>query len=266
MSRQDVEHFQSFCRKWINRTVKEHFKDLPAGTDGSLDTNSPRAVIRDVCLHKDTDPMTLTIGRLLIWWVEARGLLDEYIYGIPATNFHESVRFLPQIKLFWREDKKDAKTADRYPARAQYTVRYRGGYATRADLETLKSKLTRIFNTSVPHSFYKGREKFSYRDKEKGYEFIITARDETEAKDVINKLLEIQNDNPLNEVLLTRSTSDKNWNAKETVRVAGELYTKPKKRPLAKVVFTHAEFAVHGMAKDKTLISNLSERIPTKLV
>ena len=60
-----------------------------------------------------------------------------------------------------------------------------------------KPTSTSIFNTPRPHSFVKGREKFSYRDKINGYEFIITARDKSEAKDVINKLLEIQGDNPV---------------------------------------------------------------------
>lgn len=266
MSRQDVEHFQSFCRKWINRVVREHFSDLPVGEDGSLATDSPRNVIRTVCLHKDTDPITLTVGRLLVWWVEARGLMDEFIYGIPASNFHETVRFLPQIKLFWRERTEEANSNNRYPIRAQYTVRYRGNYASINDLEVLKKKLIKVFNTPTTHSFFKGREKFSYRDKEKGYEFIVTARDITEAKDVINKLLEIQSDNPLNEALLTRSTKDKDWNRTETVRVAGETFKKPKERPVGKVYFTHAEFAVHGMAKDKLLVSNLPQKVPTKLV
>ena len=266
MSRQDVEHFQSFCRKWINRTVREHFRDLPPGTDGSLDTDSPRSVIRDVCLHKDTDTMTLTIGRMLIWWVEARGLFEDVIYGIPADSFHETVVYKPQIKLFWREKTEDARVKDRYPLRAVYSVRWKGDYASRNDLELLKTKLVRIFNSPVTHNFWKGREKFSYRDKLKGYEFIVTARDLTEAKTVINALLEIQNDNPLDESLLTRSTKDKNWNEINTVRVAGEIFKKPKERPIGRVYFTHAEFHVHGMPKPKTLVSNLPYRVATKLV
>ena len=251
MARQDVEHFQSFIRKYVNRSVREHFRDLPSNNDGSLNTNSPRNVIRDICLHKDSDPMTLTIGRLLVWWVEARGLIDEYIYGIPASNFHESVKFKPQIKLFWREKTEDAKKAGRYPARAEYSVRYRGKYATRNDLEILKTKIIRIFNSPTTHNFYKGREKFSYYDLELGYRLIITARDETEAKDVINKLLEIQGDNPLKESNFTKSVKEKNWNSRETIRVAGETFVLPKERPIARVYFTHAEFAVHGMPKDE---------------
>lgn len=266
MASQDVELFQSFIRKYVNKTVKAHFLDVDGDDDASLSLDVPRQAIKRVCLHKDTDPLPLTVGRLLIWWVEAKGLFNDVIYGIPSANFHETVRFKPQIKLFWREKTSDAREAIRYPIRAEYTVRYRGDYASRNDLELLKTKINRIFNTGTVHNFWKGREKYSYRDKEKGYEFIITAKNETEAKSVINALLEIQDDNPLNEALLTRSTKDKNWNEIETVRVAGETFKKPKERPIGRVYFTHAEFAVHGMPKDKTLVSNLPERIPTILV
>jgi hypothetical protein len=262
----DIDLFQSFCMRYINRAVREHFKDVEGDDDGSLSRAVPRQLIKRICLHKDKDPIVLTIGRLLIWWVEARGLFDDVFYGIPSKTFHETVIFKPQIKLFWRESTQDAKDNNRYPIRAEYTVRYKGDVNSRSDIQLLKTKIERIFNGSTPHVFYKGREKYSYRDKDKGYEFIITARDESEAKSVINALLEIQSDNPLNENLLTRSTSDRNWNAIETVRVAGDTYTKPKQRPVGKVKFTHAELAVHGMPRDITLVSNLGTRVPTRLV
>lgn len=266
MSRQDVEFFQSFIRKYINKVVRLHFEDIKFVGEDNLNINNPREAAKKLCLHKNTDPMILTLGRLLFWWVETKGLLEEYIYGVPASNFHETVRFLPQIKLFWRESTQDAKDNGRYPIRARHTVRFRGDYATRDDLRLLANKITKIFNSSSTHNFLKGQEKYSYRDKEKGYEFIITASNITEAEKVINALLQIQDDNPLNKALLTKSTKEKDWTEVETIRVAGETFTKPKERQIGKVWFTHAEFSIHGMPKDKILVSNLSEKIPTKLI
>jgi hypothetical protein len=266
MASNDIELFQSFCRKFFNRTVIEHFKDVTNDDPDTLSRSVPRQLIKRICLHKDKDPMILTVGRLLIWWVEARGLLDEFIYGIPSANFHETVRFQPQVKLFWRESTKEAAVDNRYPARAAYTIRFKGDVSNRADILALRRKVELIFGGSTPHSFTKGREKYSYRDKEKGYEFIITAQNEVEAKSVINALLDIQGDKPLKEELLTRSTSERNWNAIQTVRVNGQAYTKPKQRPVAKVRFTHAELAVHGMAKDITLVSVVPTKVPTRLI
>lgn len=262
----DVKFFQSFCRRYMNRIIRLHFSDLGTIQETDLSLESPRQATKKLLLHQTDDPLLLTVGRLLFWWFETKGLLNEYIYGIPASSFHESVVYQPQIKLYWRESTEDARTSGRYPIRAIYSVRYRGDFDSRNDLELLRTKLTRIFNNPTTHNFWKGREKYSYRDKIKGYELIVTARDETEAKSVINSLLEIQDDNPLDEALLTRSTKDKDWNARETIRVAGETFTKPKERPIGRVYFTHAEFHVHGMIKPKTLISNLGERVPTRLV
>ncbi|NJO98674.1 MAG: hypothetical protein HC764_23950 [Pleurocapsa sp. CRU_1_2] len=110
MASNDIEIVQSFIRKYINKAVKEHFKDQVGEDETSLSKSTPRSAIKLVCLHKDTDPITLTGIRLLIWWVEARGLLDEFIYGIPYSQFHETVQFLPQIKLFWREKNRFSKS------------------------------------------------------------------------------------------------------------------------------------------------------------
>lgn len=266
MASNDIELFQSFCRKYVNKQVKNHFSDITGNDDASLSRSTPREIIKRICLHKNDDSLTLTISRLLLWWVEAKGLFGEYIYGIPAINFHETVRFKPQIKLFWEEKLEDAKANGRRQLEARHTVRYRGNYETANDLADLATKIRSIFNNPSTHNFKKGRNKYSYRDKIKGYQFIITADSEDEARKVINALLEIQDDNPLTESLLTTSTKEKDWDKVETITVGGETFTKPVERKIGTVYFTHAELSVHGMVKDKTLVSNLSERIPIRFV
>jgi hypothetical protein len=262
----DVEIVQSFIRKYINKAIKEHFNDTPGDDENSLSKAAPRSAIKLVCLHKDTDPITLTAIRLLIWWVEAKGLIDEYIYGIPVSQFQETVQHLPQIKLFWREKTKDAERNNRYPARARYTIRFKGAYQSQADIKSLATKIDRIFNSPTPHKFTKGREKYSYRDKEKGYEFIITAQNELEAKKVINVLLEIQSDNPLKEEYLTKSTTERNWTERNRKTVAGQTILSPKQRPIAEVHFTHAELSVHGLSRDIRLVNNLGNAVSTRLI
>jgi hypothetical protein len=266
MASNDVEIVQSFIRKYINKAIKEHFKDIPGEDENSLSKAAPRSAIKLVCLHKDTDPITLTAIRLLIWWVEARGLMDEYIYGIPVSQFQETVQYLPQIKLFWREKTKAAELNNRYPARARYTIRFKGSYQSKADIKSLATKINNIFNKPSVHNFTKGREKYSYRDKEKGYEFIITAQNELEAKKVINALLEIQDDNPLKDEYLTKSTTERNWTERTRKTVAGETILSPKQRPIADVYFTHAEFSIHGMARDIRLVNNLGTSVSTRLI
>ena len=102
MASNDIELFQSFCRKFFNRTVNEHFRDVQSTDSDTLSRSVPRQLIKRICLHKDKDPIVLTVGRLLIWWVEARGLFDEYIYGIPSTDFEITHTYYPQVKLHFR--------------------------------------------------------------------------------------------------------------------------------------------------------------------
>ena len=199
MANQDVELIQSFVRKYINRAIREHFSDISGNDDASLSLDVPRQAIKRVCLHKDTDPIMLTAIRLLFWWIEAKGLLEGHFYMIPSNDLHETQKFKPQIKLLWREDVDDARANNRYPISARYSVRWKGEYQTTNDINKIRLKINNIFNKPTTHNFWKGRIKYSYYDDEKGYRLLVTARDETEAKDVINKLLEIQNDNPLNE-------------------------------------------------------------------
>lgn len=83
----DVKFFQSFCRKYVNRIVRLHFSDLGTVEETNLSLDSPRQATKKLLLHQADDPLMLTIGRLLFWWLETKDLLDEYIYGIPSTDF-----------------------------------------------------------------------------------------------------------------------------------------------------------------------------------
>lgn len=260
MSRQDVEHFQSFCRKWINRTVREHFSDLPSGTDGSLDTDSPRGVIRDVCLHKDTDPMTLTIGRMLVWWVEARGLFDEYIYGIPSTDFEISNTYYPQVKLHFREDRYQASDNSRRPARGEVSFRWRETDFTKLNIEQLANKI--VLDFVQPVFFYqRGKELWSYADKSKGYYFQMTVDNETTAKKVIEQVIRIQDEvEPDWEKYLRKHEDKKSYTTQETIKVMGETIKKPKKRPFARVEFKYAELFIPGTTKPIILVDRTGSK------
>ena len=260
MSRQDVEHFQSFCRRWINKAVRKHFKDVDDNDEASLRTDSPRGVIRTVCLHKDTDPMTLTLGRLLIWWVEAKGLIDEYIYGIPSTDFEISNTYYPQVKLHFREDKYQAADSSRKPVRGEVSFRW-----LETDYSTLKinALINRIYNNfCVPVFFYnRGREHYTYVDKSKGYYFQMTVKTEDDAKKVITQVIDTQDSGTPDWTNCLRKHDDnKSYTTTEYVKVMGENKKKPKKRPIAKVEFVYAELFIPGTTKPIVLIDRTGKK------
>jgi hypothetical protein len=261
MASNDVEIVQSFIRKYINKAIKEHFNDVSGDDEFSLSKAAPRSAIKLVCLHKDTDPITLTAIRLLIWWVEARGLLDEYIYGIPSTDFEIKNTYYPQVQLHFRENRYTATDNDRIPIRSVITFRWRSDNYSTSNINSLKNKIKADFVNPL-FTFGKGKDCWTYWDDQKGYRFTVYVQNETEAKKVIGQIIGIQDteapdwDNKLRE-----HKSNVNYAVPGTVTVMGETRRKPRKRPVGTVEFAYAELFIPGVVKPIVLI----DRTGTKL-
>jgi hypothetical protein len=254
MASNDIEIFQSFCRKFFNRTVNEHFRDVASDDSDSLSLAVPRQLIKRICLHKDKDPIVLTVGRLLIWWVEARGLFDEYIYGIPSTDFEITHTYYPQVKLHFREDKYEASTNSRRPARSEVSFRWREDDYTTTNINSLATKIVADF-ANPPFFFKRGKKLFSYVDKSKGYFFNVTTDDEADAMKIIEQVMRIQDEvEPDWENKLKYHEDKINYLLPGTVRVLGDTKPKPKKRPTATVKFAYAELFIPGLTKPIILV------------
>lgn len=254
MPSNDVELFQSFCQRYVNRLVREHFRDVEGSNPDDLSLSSPRSLIKRICLHKDNDPLTLTIGRLLVWWVEARGLFDEFIYGIPSTDFEIKHTYYPQVQLHFKEERYEAADNDRIPIRSAISFRWREGDFTEANITALKNKIKGDF-ARPPFGFGKGRECWTYWDDQKGYRFTVYVQSEAEAKKIIGQVIGIQDtgtpdwDNKLRE-----HKDNVNYSTPGTVRVMGETRRKPRKRPVGTVKFAYAELFIPGVTKPIVLI------------
>jgi len=249
MANNDIEFVQSFIRKYINRDVKEHFKDVNGNDDGSLSLDVPRQAIKRVCLHKDSDPIMLTTLRLAIYWVEARGLFDEYIYGIPSTDFEIKYNYYPQIKFHFTESRYDSSTNNRRPIRSEVSIRWRDGDFSTTNIDRLATRIHNDF--AKPRlNFDRGRECWTYWDDRKGYRFTVYVKNELEAKKVIEAAVRIQDDEePDWDKNLREHKNGIDYTAQETVRVRGETKRKPKKRPVGTVQYNYAELFIPGVTK-----------------
>ena len=237
--RADVEFFQSFCRKYINKAIRAYFSDISEVNEDSLSVNSPRQATKKLLLHRDTDTLPLTLGRLLFWWLETKGLMDEYIYGIPSTDFEISNTYYPQVKLHFREDKYEAFNSNRRPARGEVSFRWMETDFSVANIDRLTNKIYDGFITPV-FSYQRGRELWSYADKSKGHYFQMTVDNEATAKKVIQQVIGVQsNELPNWDKYLRFHQDKKDYNIVSTVRVEGESIRKPKRRPVAKVKFAY---------------------------
>lgn len=260
MSRQDIENFQSFVRKYVNRAVKEHFRDVTNNDPDSLSLDVPRQAIKRVCLHKDTDPITLTVGRLLIWWVEAKGLFNDVIYGIPSTDFDIKYTYYPQVKLHFKESKYESSTNNRKPVRSEITFRWRSEDYNTTNITALATKIHADFAKPI-FSFDKGKQCWTYWDDKKGYRFTVYVTSEVEAKKIIEQVIRIQDDTePDWDAHLREHKDNINYSTRETVTVMGEVNRKPRKRPTGTVKYEYAELFIHGLNKPIILSDATSYR------
>ena len=249
MASNDIELFQSFCRRYVNKAVRNHFSDVSGNDDNSLSLNVPRETIKRICLHKDSDPIVLSVGRLLIWWVEAKGLFNDVIYGIPSTDFDASNTYYPQVKLYFFESRYESSRNNRKPIRSEVSFRWRETDFSRANITELATKIHNDFAKPV-FSFERGREFWTYSDKSKGYFFQCKVTNEAEAKKVIKQAINVQdNVEPDWEQYLRLHEDKQNYSIQKTVRVMGETYKKPKKRPIGTVRYNYAELYIHGIKK-----------------
>ncbi len=261
MPTNDIETFQSFCRKYVNKLVKEHFSDIASNDPGTLSLEIPRQAIKRVCLHEDTDPMMLTIGRLLLWWVEAKGLFEDVIYGIPSTDFEITNTYYPQVKLHFREDKYIAANNDRRPARSEVSFRWRENDYSTTNVNSLINQLVDKFARPIM-SYKKGRTQYTYVDKSKGYYFQMNTDTEADAKKIIEAAIRIQDDNePDWENNFREHKDNKNYTTRETIRVMGETLVKPKKRPIANVKFAFVELFIPGKTKPLVILDATGSKV-----
>jgi hypothetical protein len=247
------EHLQKTYRERLNKIIVREFNDL--GDDTWVpDITTGRGALRVACTHLDTDNAAMTQMRSDLFFMVMRKGSDLHpaIFGLPATHFQETVEFLPQVTLFFREKAADAKAKDRYPIRAEVSYRVMDENLTLADARAIATKIRTQFATT---NFYfdKGRTKFSYIDKAKGYQFILACPDEQDARKVIEQVLDLSNHSPEWE-RLTDTQSGRNFGAKRTKTILSKVTELPTQRPLGRVHFTHAELAIWGMTRNVILV------------
>lgn len=250
----DAKHLANQIRKFHNKNVSRRYKDLGDETwQRNLDT--PRAEERTAVTIQADDSGVMIVQRLLLYYFvfgHATDIFNGIFYGIPSLDFHLTTRFLPQVILYFKEKDSEAMTHTRQPIKAQVGFRLLNADITLTELNALATEIKNEFAT--PRLvFAKGTKKFSYHDKKNGYEFIITGSTEADVKDLLTKVLKLQNHTP-NWNFLTTSVSERNFITPEYQTILGKQIKMPMRRPLGNVRFTHAVFKRYGLLKDRVLV------------
>ena len=251
----EFEHLQDLIRLEHNKAVRAYFKNQPDD-----DISTPKASLKHACSIKDQDTAAMTQMRLWLFEVTCRHAqsLQAPIYGIPTTAFQEQRKFKPQIMLFFQEDLNDVEVGYA-PVTGEISFRIMDEETETINMLKINSFANKIKLAFTNPSFIwkKGKELFSYTDWKKGYQLQLLCRNETEAKRVVEQVLDIQGHAPDWKKLAINTNAEPSQ-AFPTIptsqNILGKSRKLPRKRPIADVRFQYALLHVHGLTNSICLI------------
>lgn len=266
-----TEQFQDVAKKVWNKLAREYFRDV-TGSGDDLDLAAPRQALLKACLHTEGDELALTIGRMLLFLHGTTWLRNQFptVAGTLLDEIDGGVAYRPRITLFFVEDGTDVE-AGYAPVEMECSFRLPNETSTtisKSELTILANKIKTTFGTGNGYVFRKGRKMVNYRDRVKGYDFRLRARDLSDAKDLIRDILALNGD-VMDGTLLKFSQTDDEAEAYPynpgTQTILGKSRSKPRRRPMTTVRFRHAYCTVAGVGRPVYLYSKYSY-IPDVLV
>lgn len=251
------EHLQGIILQLQNRRVRDEFNDVgPDDWDENITTS--RASLRVACTLRDDDSAMMTLIRLWLFDIILKGAssLHPAIYGIPSIDFQETVKFHPQVTLHFTEDT-EAVPDESTPIRAEISYRLVNETAetmTPAKATSLANEIKNTFATSGGYRWRKGHYKINYTDQKRGYFFRVLAYNEAEGREVIQRVLSL-NEHTLNDDLLSISETRRPLpTTPGNQLVYGKQRRKPRDRPIGYVRFRYAQMDLHGLPESIVLV------------
>lgn len=266
-----VEQFQDVNKRIWNKLVREYFRDV-TNLESDLDLTTPRQALLKACLHREDDPLLLTIGRMQLFLHGTTYTRDQYpvIAGSLLSEIDSNITYRPKITLFFSEDAEDTEAGYK-PVEMEVSWRLineTSATITEANLRSIGNKIKTNFGAGNGRIFRKGRKIVHYLDRDRGYNFLLRARDLAEGKDLIREILTMNGDT-LDTNILRVSETDSETDAYPynpgTQLILGSRKSKPRRRPLVNVRFKYAYATVHGYNKPVYLYSR-SSFVPDALV
>jgi hypothetical protein len=248
------EHLQDTIRREQNKQVKRYFKDLATtGQDWVPNLNTARDKLRVACTHDDKDTAIMALIRLYLFY-DVLGFGNKNLgvfYGIPLQEYEESVRYKPQVLLYFSQDKQ-AVAKDYSPIEAK--IRFRLNNETSHTMTEAKAKAIaqeiklKFLENGKGITFTKGATIFTYKDKEHGLDLQLYCYQRSDAEELIKKCCDLRNTTYHPDRLTEHSPTQKSKNLSMGNEV---IYGKPQKkkrwRPTAKVRFRYAFLYVSGL-------------------
>lgn len=262
------EHLQDVWRKVHNRRVREHFRDINETEEGwnnwQPNLDFPRHALYVACAMDDNDTSDMcTIRTLLFWLVLGQAsALHPPLYTMPTDRYQQSVKFAPQITLYFKEDLEDVEEGYA-PIDSEVSFRLMdetSSSMTESKATQWANKIRQEFATSNGYRWQKGRVKLSYRDKDNGCIFSINAYSESVGRQLINKLLDLQNVVLDDSLLSIAQLGDTPPIVPPTEMIYGRSRRIARRRPVGYVRFIYADLHIWGMPNAITLLDRSGRR------
>lgn len=193
--------------------------------------------------------------------------------GSADSEMQPGRRYHPLIRLHFLQDT-DFNQIGSNPDTYQGKRRLPGRITFRLMGETSetisKGELTRIatyikttFGANGGYIWDKGKELYTYADWSKGYQMQMLVRSSTQARDLVSKILPIQNHSP-QWMFLTKSTNEAELerypDLPQTKIILGETVTLKKVRPRVEVRFTYADARIHRLIEPVILYDRVGRK------
>lgn len=263
-NRSDWEMLQLDLMRIHNFQVKDFFRDVPelssSATDGARSAYFaiPRNRLRYNSLIDDDDSALIALTKMMFFWLTIRAgdTLLPSIYAAPSALWEEEVKYKPQVQLVFQQDEASVPQGE---TRLESIISFRLMNETELTMNetkarTLANQIANTLANGSGYTFNKGKVYCYYTDKERGYDLRILVLNESEGREVVNKILQIQ-DHPFDEKFLRFSDPKRSNTAP---RITRRIYNKQLKerrwRPNAVMRFRQAFLLVHGYGRAITLV------------
>lgn len=258
----DIEHLQLVVRRYLNKQIREDFRDLFGDSDTwEPEVGTTRGAMLRALLHEDSDPIAVTNTRMMLYYFTygAAKAMQPDIVGESLITLDQKRKYKPQITLFFSNNKQYNPNKKNTVVDGQISFRLMNETATTLTMAEVERFATRIKSAFVVPKFkwQKGRTLVSYTDWDKGYQFELLVINEVEARRIVEQVLDIQGHTPDWEKLNIKENAvpTETYPAipgKETI--LGKVEDKPVKRPVEDVYFRYATLLLNGRGRAITLV------------
>lgn len=266
----DIEHLQLVVRRYLNREIRQDFKDIFGdGDTWEPEVGTTRGSMLRALLHEDSDPIHVTAVRMMLYYFtygKAKSL-QAPVYGIPVVEYDRSYKYRPQIHLRFYQSRINIPNSinnDGISSKeVESTISFRlmnetSESLTITELERYANRIKTNFGISGGYRWQKGRIRVNYFDRERGYRLSLLCRTKTDGKELIEQVLDIQQHTPDWSKMTTTENEEPlqaypDIPSPRTRRILGKTVEMPHERPVVDVRYRYSTIHLHGLGEPRAL-------------